>query len=108
MLQQAVMGEKMEEMSQEERKDFVNEQMDALQHELEKASAVLSTQSTIAGLHICHRNLLHAIMRAARHLDACVVHAQAAQGIPDAADTAMSQQEQSGFLKASGKSGKDV
>lgn len=48
------MGEKMEEMSQEERKDFVNEQMDALQHELEKASAHLSTQSISAGLHICH------------------------------------------------------
>lgn len=33
------MGEKMEEMSQEERKDFISQQMDALQHELEKASA---------------------------------------------------------------------
>ena len=39
MLQQAVMGEKMEEMSQEERKNFISQQMDALQHELEKASA---------------------------------------------------------------------
>jgi hypothetical protein len=40
--------------------------------------------------------------------DTCNVHAQAAQGIPDAADTAMSQQEQSGFLKSGSKSGKDV
>ncbi len=48
-------------------------------------------------------------MHAAKPLDSCFVHAyQAAQGIPDAADTAMSQQEQSGFLKSGSKSGKDV
>lgn len=33
---------------------------------------------------------------------------QAAQGIPDAADAAMSQQEQSGFLKSVSKSGKEM
>jgi hypothetical protein len=41
ILQQAVMGEKMKEMSQEERKDFITQQMDALQHELEKASTTV-------------------------------------------------------------------
>lgn len=42
-------------MSQEERKDFVNEQMDALQHELEKASVHQSTHSITAGLHMPRR-----------------------------------------------------
>jgi hypothetical protein len=56
VLQQAVMGEKMEEMSQEERKDFINQQMDSLQHELEKVSAHAhhGAQTISAGLHLGH------------------------------------------------------
>jgi hypothetical protein len=53
--QQAVMGENMKEMSQEERKDFITQQMDALQHELEKVSdnVHLSTKSiTTCLLHL--------------------------------------------------------
>ena len=65
--QQAMMGQKLAEMSQEERAGYMQQQMEKLEHAMQAAAV----------------------------------------GVPDAADTAMSQSEQASFLSGGGKGGKD-
>lgn len=101
-----MMGEQMEKMSQEERADFIKQQMDSLQHELEKASeiAIVTTRSEVA---LAQDISSHGEGATPFQADMMIsAMTQAAQGMPDAADTAMSQQEQAGFLKEISKSGK--
>lgn len=87
-LQQAMMAEKMESMSQEERSEFIKEQMDALQHELSKVNKLPWSQisSLIASTGLLGRwtgvtgLTLHSVITGSRGHPGCAGRRHVAAG----------------------------